>query len=249
MNADEVKKAVILVRPSVTSLLEVGSILLKETKNTESKIFCDEVASYIETLNNQILNWMSEGKHDILRNLASSIQQLLSESATNARLLSNLPSHNQLIIWLDILTQQIAQLLLGDNMAKFMGVLSGKRYRDWRELLLDLYLNGDGIPIRRNQINNYGPSTMNIEAKLKAVDKMTSLGLLLKHQVGPKNVQIELSWAGRRFAQVLYSSEKNDEPPIYMFKNEYMTRTLPKGMQPFMKEDADKINNVTRVAS
>ncbi len=260
-STEDISKAVMLVRPTLASVTEVGGLLLKATKSAEPRVYGDEVASYLATLDNLVLNWMAEGKHKELRDLAAAVGQCLSDFSAKPDLLGTLPAHDQLTVRLDVLTGQVVRLLVGDSMAKHMGIVTGKRREKWRELLLNLYEH-DGPPIRKNQLDEFAPAGMKHDALMKAVDSMTGLGLLAKHRSGPKNVQVELTWAGRRVAQAWLATEKKMDArrsgkpaaettqDVAMLKSERMlvVGDLPGDMRPFDEEIADGINHSGKAA-
>jgi hypothetical protein len=222
MTIEELAKRVLLVKPTPESLGEVAEMLLKETCSGGPEAAAEEISSYMSTVNDLIFSWMAEGKHDDLQKVAMVFRNTLDTAAKVPRLLSSLSSHDQLTIRLDILIRHIAQLLRGDSLAKYIGLLSGKRREAWRNLLLGMYGHGqgDGAPVRRSEAHQFCTTAMSPEAGEKAVDKMAELGLLTKSEAGPKNVQFQLTWAGRRVAQACLELQEDDKPEPAQFSLE-----------------------------
>ena len=248
--SDDVSRAVMLMRPNVDSVREVASLLLEQTKTADIDAFAEQTTHYLATMNELMLTWMAEGKHDELRALASTFREVLADAASNPRLLSTMPQLDQLTVRLDVVIRQIAQLLRGDSLAKYMGLLSGSRRESYRELLLGLYGHGggDGAPVIRGQAWKFGPLGMSRAAGEKAVDRMTEMGLLSKQKVGAKNVQVDLTWAGRRVAQVWVDAGEQDEVQpeenaLALLRGERMTTNLlAVGLTAFEPADIRAIN-------
>ncbi|RJQ57183.1 MAG: hypothetical protein C4530_13235 [Desulfobacteraceae bacterium] len=246
ITSDDVSRAVMLMCPNVDSVSEVANLLIEQTKNSHPDTFAEQAAHFLETMNDLVLTWMAEGKHDELRKLASGFREVLKDSASNPHLLSAMPQHNQLIVRLDVVIRQIAQLLRGDSLAKYMGLLIGSRRESYRELLLRLYRHG--APVMRGQAWRFGPPRMNRAAGEKAVDRMTEMGLLSKQKVGAKNVQIELAWAGQQVAQALVNEHNQSESQpqknmLELLRGERMTTDLAAvGLIAFEPEDIQAIN-------
>ena len=255
--SEAIRKAVMLVQPSADSISEVGAILLKATKGAAPRAYGDETESYLATVDNLLLDWMAEGKHKELRELTASTQRLLSECSAKPGFLSTLAVHDRLAVRLEMMASLVTRLLTGDNMAKYMGVLSGSRRENWRGLLLSVYEHGDGPPIRKSQIDEFAPDGMKHDAVMKAVDSLVELGLFGKQQAGPKNVQIELTWAGRRVAQAWLAAGETapvkevKRPSAHTTQDVAMLRVggmlggasfLPGDMIPIGNDTADCVN-------
>jgi len=233
---------------------EVAELLLSETKEGTADAFGEQIAFYWDNVNNLVLTWMAEGNQDELRELAEAFRYVLRAAAKDPQFLSDLPTHDQLTVRLEVLIRQIAQFFRGDNLAKYMSLLSGKRREAWRDLLLGLYDYGagDGVPVRRSQASEHSRGRLSREAAEKAVDKMTEMGLLAKTEVGPKNVQVELTWAGRRVAQTWLDWQEDDEetpdpPSLEPLRGERMTADLAAaGLPEFEYRDLQAINDLHR---
>ncbi len=234
---DDVSKAVMLMRPNVDSVRDVTRLLLEQTDSASPDAFTEQSTHYLVTLNEMVLNWMAEGRHDELRLLASVFRDGIASSAQQPRLLSNMSQHDHLTIRIEVIIRQIAQLLRGDSLAKHMGFLSGKRRESYRRLLVGLYfhLKNGGMPVIRREAYKFVPQGMKRETGEAAVDKLTKAGLLSKQKLDAKKVQVEVTWAGRRAAQALVDGGLQNPIPLDGEPLQYV------GEKMSLEEDLEKV--------
>lgn len=205
MSEEETRPSVLMMEAEVPSIEAVAASLLRETQeprfatlgSAERGHLEEEVSFFFNELATIVLNWISTVRMEEIEDLFIALEKAVagaSESRPDASV------HARLSARLDTLAYLLRAVLRTENLAKYMGELSGKRRAAWGELLVNLY--DEGRPVSKTDACEFVPSMRNPNTVYHALERLSEMGLLERiEQENASRVSYTLSWPGRMVAR------------------------------------------------
>ena len=190
-----------LMERTPSAIGEAAREMLRGLKQVSDEVLSDDpVPFFVNEVILIALDWMGTGGIEQIDELLGHIRTALNDEAEDIYCLDSLSPNNQLTVALQDLGQFMAVFLETSNLAKYLGLISGKRRAVWREALQWIYDHRQAV--RVSDLCDTGLFANESTAN-NALNKLASIGLLDKHKEGSQAVIYDLTWPGRSVCRAL----------------------------------------------
>ena len=175
-------------------LVNVASVLL----SADSDDVANVSAPFTEELFQITLNWMATGEHEKLRVLLDKLRTVIYQEDWIKQARAT-PVRLRLFFYLEVTGQLLATFLHTNNLARYLGVISGVRRQSWRKAMESL-LESESPCARQWFVD--ANVFANDKTAFAALKQLVQVGLVGSSRKGGR-VLYELTWQGRAIARQL----------------------------------------------
>jgi len=179
-----------------------------ELSDSEKSRLNHDKSLFFEQVTRTTLDWMSTGMTKQIDGLNAEIAKTLEENMKKNLKLTPISLFEQVVISISEVGKLLSTFRRTNNMSKLLGIVSSKRRRAWRELLLHMLEINHPIDAKEALENN--PLFNSLPTAQNALGRLTDEGLLAREKSAGRFLY-SLTYDGRAVAKTLEKSDLDAE--------------------------------------